>query len=214
MNIIETTAPISMDNLKLYFKDKENTKFLITGTDLSSDKLINYLSNVAIPFDLDNVTDDILKHYFESEYSISCEALELAAYNVVLEYKGLRNTNVYTDFIDDNLTIIKQWVSILDSLTIYNMYIIQDEDIQKFATDHPTDSTVTGINFINLLTTDFYNTYFETVDQSNLKFYDKFFKGGLSHKINLYTKWASDANPLFLLTWAIASGTYNEMEQH
>jgi|JYMV01.1.fsa_nt_gi hypothetical protein len=211
MTIIETAAPISMDNLKLYFKDKDNTQFLITNSDLANDKLINYLSNIGIPFDLAVIDNDILKAYLESEYVIKCKALEEATSVILLEYKGLIDTNIHEEFISNNLEIVQKWASILDSLTIYNMYIIQDKSIQKYATDFPTDSGTIGINFVNILTEDFYTSYFNSIDRSSLKFYDRFFKGPLSAKIELYTKWATENNPLFLITWAVASGTYSQI---
>ena len=73
MNLIETVAPISIDNLKKYFTDK-TTLFAINYKDstLKGSKLLTYLSNLDIPCDIVFVNceeDDfynLLKDYLSS----------------------------------------------------------------------------------------------------------------------------------------------------
>jgi len=211
VNIIKTTAPISIENLKIYFQDKDNTRFMVTGYTMDDEKFINYLSNINLPIDI-KMSDGILKAYFESKYMIKCDALSKAAVDVLLEYKNISDTDTYIEFIKDNHTIVSKWANILDSLTLYNMYIIQDKSMQEYATSYPNDESNDCINFVNILDENFYNSYFIdeyfATDKSELKFYSTFFKGPISAKIELYTKWAIETNPLFLITWAIASGHF------
>jgi len=52
-NIVETTAPIAIEDLKKYFADKE-TFYLINYKDseLKGEKLLTYLSNLDVPADI------------------------------------------------------------------------------------------------------------------------------------------------------------------
>jgi hypothetical protein len=59
-NIIETSCPLSMETLKEYFQDKENTSFLINYREgkLDADALMIYLSNLNLDADFDEATYD------------------------------------------------------------------------------------------------------------------------------------------------------------
>ena len=60
MNIIETIVPISIDNLKKYFTDK-NTSFIIdyNNSSLKGNKFLTYISNLDVPCDV--ILDDSLE---------------------------------------------------------------------------------------------------------------------------------------------------------
>ncbi|WP_206165444.1 hypothetical protein, partial [Citrobacter braakii] len=59
--MIETIVPIPLDQLKLYFPDK-NTKFLLdyANSSLKGDKFLTYISNLDVPADVkvDITTDE------------------------------------------------------------------------------------------------------------------------------------------------------------
>ena len=65
--IIETKAPIAIDDLKKHFTDKD-VSFLIDykTSDLKGEKLLTYLSNLDLTCDLKNADYDLLKDYFHS----------------------------------------------------------------------------------------------------------------------------------------------------
>lgn len=81
MNIIETTAPITIENLKLFFENKE-TKYLIDyeKSILKEEKLLVYLSNLEIYCDIkfSNVEsfDELLKIYLKSSVIVKMPSLE------------------------------------------------------------------------------------------------------------------------------------------
>jgi hypothetical protein len=114
----------------------------------------------------------------------------------------------YKNFITDNLEIIKQWESKLDSLTLYNMYIVNSPEMQEFAKGFPEDNTeeLTGINFLSLLKHEPFFIYYGKIKESNLKFYTKYFNEYMFKGKNLYSYWATENNPLFLLTFGISEG--------
>ena len=63
--IIETKAPIAIDDLKKHFTDKD-ISFLIDykKSDLKGEKLLTYLSNLDLPCDLKNIDNDLMKELF------------------------------------------------------------------------------------------------------------------------------------------------------
>ena len=71
--IIETTAPIAIEDLKKHFEDKE-TSYLVDyeKSELKGEKLLTYLSNLDLPCDLKNITPDLLKDYFHSTSLVNC----------------------------------------------------------------------------------------------------------------------------------------------
>lgn len=226
MNFVETVAPISIENLKKYFTDK-TTFFVINYKDssLKGNKLITYLSNLDIPCDISfngcdvNECYDLLKDYLNSSSLVSIPSLESLTINVLHQYKKLRNQ---TDigFIEANLEIIEKWVSKLDSLTLYNMNIIANGTFKEFNERFENDPTdeMNGINFVSLLKNDYFYSFYETIDKSKLKVYPHYFNDYMFKGKNLYTYWANENNPLFLLTFGIAEGmitgeTYNSAKQ-
>ena len=73
MHVIETTVPISIDKLKLFFNDKEIV-FLIDydNSEFRGEKFLNYLSNLELPCDIKfDVTNknhlDLLLEYLKTK---------------------------------------------------------------------------------------------------------------------------------------------------
>ena len=64
--IIETKAPISIEDLKKNFTETD-VKYLIdySISDLKGKKLITYLSNLDIPADIKNIDLDLVKDYIQ-----------------------------------------------------------------------------------------------------------------------------------------------------
>lgn len=215
MNIIETTAPISIENLQKYFTDKD-IKFLIDyeNSKLQGSKLLTYLSNIDIPCDIkiDLESDNfylLLKEYFNSMFIVNIPELENATLKVLFLYKNLITGNIsnkMSNFINENLSIIKLWTNILDSLVLYNVYIIEDENLKEHVKSFPKneESEIVGINFINLLKYEVFYIFYQKINQSNLKYYDRYFNDYIFKGKNLYEYWANENNPLFLMSFAYA----------
>ena len=136
--------------------------------------------------------------------------MESLTINLLLEYKEIYIENLipYKNFITDNLEIIKQWESKLDSLTLYNMYIVNSPEMQEFAKGFPEDDTedLTGINFLSILKHQDFFIYYGKIKESNLKFYTKYFNEYMFKGKKLYSYWATENNPLFLISFGISEG--------
>lgn len=217
MQIIETTAPISIDNLKKYFIDKD-VMFLVdyTNSQLKGQKLLTYVSNLDIPCDImfDTVNTahlDLLKEYFHSGSIVNLKSLELAAIECLLEYKGIIDTNNFKTFISENLEIIQAWVSRLDSLVVYNMYSIDHNEFKEWATGFQEDTadTSTAVNFISILKYSHFYIYFGKIDDSGLRFYSTLFKDYCFKGKNIFQYWAHEDNPMFLTVWGLTTGNFD-----
>jgi len=214
-NIINTIAPIAIEDLKKYFLDKSITYNIdYTNSKIKGVKLLTYISNLDIPcnisFNDKNEQEELLKEYLNSSALCSIPSLEILTINLLLEYKEIHIENLmpYKNFITDNLEIIKQWESKLDSLTLYNMYIVNSPEMQEFAKGFPEDNTgeLVGINFLSLLKHENFYIYYSKIKESNLKFYTKYFNEYMFKGTNLYSHWANESNPLFLITFGISEG--------
>jgi hypothetical protein len=214
MNILNVSAPIAIEDLKKYFTDKTTFyKINYAESKLRGSKLITYLSNLDLPVDIElNVSQEelyeLILDYMNSPMLVNIESLEIAVMSILAEAKGLPNDNVHAKFIEDNKELVDKWINKLDSLTLYNMFIINSEETKKFAESFPLDETkdITGVNFISLLKhPEFYSLY-QKIDQSKLKFYKNYFNEYMFKGKNMYSFWANQNNPLFLLTFAIGSG--------
>ena len=215
---IKTIAPISIDDLKKYFADKD-TKYIIdySTSKLQGIKLLTYLSNLDIPCDIeiDNTSDEffeLLKDYLNCPFIVNVDMLEKATILLLFTYKGIIQDNTFSKFISENSKIVNDWITILDSCTIYNMSILDCEEFNEFVKSHPVaeEENTQGINFVSLLKHEVFYDFYEIIDQRKLKYYPKYFKEYMFKGKNLFNYWAIIDNPLFLLTHGIANGHINE----
>lgn len=213
MQVIETAAPIKIEDLKKYFEDK-STVFVIdyASSSIKAEKLLIYISNLDIPCDIKfNNADEVselLAAYLHSSFIVNLPILEKITISLLLQNKGL------VDIVDDEmLTKLKPyldvWTEKLDSLPLFNLYVVQDDEFKQWVVDHHVEddtSDLAGINFVSILDNeDFYFFYQKLTD--NPKYYSKLFNEYMFKGRNLYSFWANEHNPLFLLTHAIASNT-------
>jgi hypothetical protein len=215
MNIVNTVAPIPMEDLKKFFIDKD-VRYIIdyNNSSLKDKKLLIYLSNLEIPADINfsNCKEEEFKIMFDSyirlENICNVFSLEKLMIEVIKQRKKLISNESLEKLIQGNEEVIDSWISKLDSLTIYNMYIIDNEEFKSYAESYPHDETdsLLGINFVNLLKhINFYDTY-NHIDENNIKFYTKYFNEYIFKGSNLYTYWANENNIMFILTYSISSG--------
>jgi hypothetical protein len=221
MNAITVTAPISIDELKKYFSNKE-TSYLIDyqNSKLRADKLLTYLGNLDLPADIDltaidqSLAEELMLSYFKLPVIVNVPSVERLAIYIIAEAKGIVDTTVYSDFISANREILDSWISKIDSLTLYNMYILNSEEIKVFVRSHPEDATddVAGINFVSLLKHDIFYTLYQKIEKHNLKYYSRYFDEYMFKGKNLYSFWANEFNPMFLLTYGISNGLVSGRE--
>jgi len=214
MNIVETIAPITLDNLKKYFSDK-STFFVIKYKDssLKGTKLLTYLSNLDIPSDIDftgcssEECYEMIKDYLHSTMIVNINTLESAVINILHQVKQLAPLHD-NEFIEQNKDILNKWILKLESLSLYNMHIIENDMFKEFVSSFETDSSseLTGVNFISLLKHENFYSFYNNTDKNSLKFYTHYFNDYMFKGKNMYAYWANENNPLFLLTYGIAEG--------
>jgi len=215
MNIIHATAPIPIQDLKRFFIDKSISYVIdYDASTLKDQKLLTYLGNLDIPCDVtfdptNNTHLELFKTYLETSFLVKVNSLERAAIICLLEYKGLTDSKIYVDFIQNNIDLVKSWESRLDSLTLYNMWCIDSQEFKDWVITHPEDTSDTSkyINFVNLLKHEDFYDYYQAINKDSLKNYSKLFNEYCFKGENLFKYWATDINPMFLLTWGISSGT-------
>jgi len=214
VNIIETKAPIPIDDIKKYFTDKSifyNVDY--DKCDLKGSKLLTYLSNLDLPCDIKNVNDDLICDYLNSISLVTIPSLEKKVIQILLEFKGILKNQVFKDFIEKNKDILQKWVNKLESLRLYNMYMLNSEEFRSYVESFPKEETkdISGINFVSLLKNQEFYLFYNTLNTNNdLKYYVNYFNDYMFKGKNLFAYWSSDKNPLFLLTWATANGKGKE----
>lgn len=220
MSLIETTAPISIENLKKYFTDK-STQYVIDykNSTIKDLKLITYLSNLDIPADVsfNGCTEEevfsFLTAYMNATMLVNLATVENIIIDIIGQVKGIYSLKD-KDFIENNKQIIDGWISKIDSLTLYNMYIVGDNSFKEFVTNFEEDKTdsLVGVNFISLIKNPFFSDLLSTVDKTKLKYYSTYFNQYMFKGKSLYSYWAVGENPLFLLTYSISSGNLTSEE--
>jgi hypothetical protein len=217
MNIINTTAPISIENLKKYFTDKSILYVIdYDSSALKEQKLLTYLSNLDLPVDVDlDVTKEdhllLLKSYLETSSLVKVPSLEIAAFDCLMEFKQLSTSTNYSSFIESNRQTISEWATRLDSLTLYNMWCLNDDSIKEWVETFETDESDTTrcVNFVNLLKYENFYSYYQAETPLVLRNYKKLFNDYCFKGKNLFQYWSNENNPMFLLTWGVASGNLN-----
>jgi hypothetical protein len=216
MNYIETTAPISIELLKEYFQNKD-LKFLIDyeNSKLQGMKMLTYLSNIDIPSDIKMTMDgerfyDLLREYLNLPILVNVEMLERVVIDILLHKKNLIkivDQNI-DNFIDENKDILNKWENMLDSLILFNLYTVKEKFFSDWVETFPKVETLdpVGINFVNLLKYDDFYIFYQNTDLSKIKFYQRLFDEYIFKGKNLYSFWAQENNPMYLLTFGIANG--------
>ncbi len=140
--IIETKAPIAIDELKKYFTDKDVSYLIDYSTsELKGKKLLTYLSNLDIPADIKNVDLELVKEYLHSVSLVNIKSLENIVIDILLVEKNLAKNEHYNKFITENFEIIEKWKNKLESLTLYNMYMLNSDELRDYAKSYPNDET-------------------------------------------------------------------------
>ena len=96
---------------------------------------------------------------------------------------------------------------------IYNLHTIDLEDAKDFIDSAPKNNTdsLVGVNFVSLLKhEEIYHLIVDT-ELTDCVFYEKYFDEYMFKGKNLYSYWANDNNPLFLTTWAVATGARTDI---
>ena len=211
MQVIETVAPIAIEDLKIYFSNKD-TKYIIDyeNSTLQGEKLLTYLGNLDLPCNIKfNTTegyDELVKTYLKSAFIVNVEVLERAVIDLLLQYLDLvpLSDGEFIQEVEDDL---KVWTHRLLSLSVYNMSTIESsmfsEHVATFERDETDD--IRGINFVSLLKhKDLYSIY-SAGNKITPKYYVKYFEEYMFKGKNLFSYWANENNPMFLMTYNLAN---------
>lgn len=210
MRSIETIAPIPLDQLKEYFVDK-NVLFLVKYNEstLKEEQLLTYLSNLEIPSDIlfKDMSDlyDMLKVYLKFDRIVDVPILKHFTIQILLEYRGLVEKNHHEVFVEENRPLLDIWAERLDSLTLFNFYIVESPQMKSFVKSHGEseyDGNM-GINFVQLLNEPLFYEFYQKIDRKNLKYFPTYFNNNMFNGKTLYEYWANENNPLFLVNWGI-----------
>ena len=120
-------------------------------------------------------------------------------------YRFENNENT---FIKENKELLDLWARYLDSATLFNLYAVQEDSFKEFVKQQPEErfDIIKGMNFVHVFKyTDFF-MFYDKLESKNLKFMPQLFDEYIFKGKNLYSYWANENNPMFLLTWGIASG--------
>lgn len=160
-NVIETACPLSMDVLKEYFQDKDNTSFLINyrNGQLDADALMIYLSNLNLNADFDEETyedrdalKEIVAAYMKTTTSLlNIEQLAREALAICCQHRDVigavdpdeqctdemrgryyERLGDASDFIAENLEMVEHWCTMLDSSAVFNLHCLNDEMFNQF----------------------------------------------------------------------------------
>jgi hypothetical protein len=216
MNIIETTAPIKIEELKKYFADKE-TCYIINyeASELKGAKLLTYLSNLDIPCDIElskssPLFNELVLEYLNSPFLVSIPMLEKETICLLLEYKKVAEFG-YAEFITANNELLDKWASILDSLILFNTYCVNSDEFKDSIRqmERYDDNYIIGANFVSLLKYEDFYDFYTTIDNKNFKYHDAYFNNYMFKGKNLYTFWATHVNPVFIMTWAATADEFD-----
>lgn len=218
MNTIKTTAPIKIDDLKKYFED-QTTFFEIdyTNSTIKADKLLVYISNLDIPCDIvfstEQEIEEMLECYLDTSFLTNLRTLELITISLLLQMKGVI-PEVHTSTLERLNSKLQHWCDRLDSLPLYNMYTIDSEEFKDWVVDqheHDDTTTLVGINFVSLLKHEEFFAYYQAPITAP-KYFTHYFNAYTFKGKNLYSYWATESNPMFLLTMGIASGEIDPLQ--
>jgi len=218
--IIETTVPISIENLKKYFENK-NIKFLINYNDsnLQEEKFLTYISNIDIPCDIifDRKEENhvkLISHYMKMTNIVNLPSIENEVLSICLEASNYCDCG-YKDFIEENKEIVKHWLEILKSMGLYNMYTITyDDNFKEYVKSHTNkNSNSIGLNFVNLLKYQETSLLFKINEGEEVYYYEDLFNEYMFKGNNLYYYWQNENNNLFLITWGVINGVWHDLKE-
>lgn len=227
MKYIQTVAPLPIDQIKEYFKDK-STFFMIDYLEskIQGKVLLVYLANLDIPSDLiisDSVSKEqkfeLLEAYFDSKSISNIAYLNVAAAQVILQATNINSSEiirnkVLTDdeceeFINKNEFLVGKWIHFIDSTMLFLIKSFNelDEEIQvKNNFTNIDDGHYVGLNVVNLFQIPgFLELYFSTNRDLNLTYFVQQFEAHMFKGKSLYQCYVNDLNMFVPLLYKLIS---------
>jgi len=230
--IIETTAPISMENLQLAMTDPEIAIIIdYANSTLRGKQLLTYLSNLALPFDVKITSEvskderfELVREYMSMNGLLGAPSLVLTVGSILTAlkgnddfYKGLRNPVLNADeiieFIKENQKMVSKWKIVMDSMIVYAMKAskkFQDAfGDPKLKYENIDDETAIGKNFVHLFDVAIFMEEFFKVPGNKFYYFTKQFEDYMFAQQNLFYYFMKPSNPLPASLESIGSDHYN-----
>lgn len=216
MKYIKTEVPISIDNIKEYFKDKEIFFLLDYNKSKLQDKIfLTYLSNLDMPCDIDlqekiekEKLFELLKSYMVVKSVNSISFLNMAMCQIILKCVGCDHNLIFSnsiltdeqceEFIDANKEELAKWIFFLDSTMVFLLKTFEDlnallkvEDSFKVI----DDDNFIGLNVVNLFSIpSFLEIYFSANREVSLAYFKPQFENHMFKGKSLYQYYVNDTN--------------------
>ena len=107
--------------------------------------------------------------------------------------------------------------------TLYKDALIDEvkKDKESYSRDEEffiksNEKELVGVNFISLLKNPEFYDFYKKIDKSKLKFYTHYFEDYMFKGKSMFSFWANENNPLFLISFGISEGlklTENKEEE-
>lgn len=223
--IIEATLPLSMNEIKSFYAEKDNTKFVVDydKSSLKGKGFLFYVANLDLPvhikFNGATETADIfgLIHDYMSISTIcNIDTLHLTVAQVLLEHRGVTTSDIIENpiltadqarqFAEQHPTLIETWTMFLDSLVVFMLSVIYQPDFDKSKYEVVNDPTLIGNNVVNLFKIpSFLELYYSTgINKSNLQYFEYQFEQYCFGGKNLFYHFTQNKDS-WLLTATIMS---------
>lgn len=197
MKYINAVAPIAIDQIKEYFKDK-NTMFIIDYNEskLQDKVFLTYLSNLDIPCDINFDTTprekvfQLLASYTDIKNICNIPVLNVMIAEIILKSIGVNsnilfskdhftNEEIYT-FIENNKDTLIKWLDFIDSSMVFLLYSYKDLN-EKLKVEESfeviDDHNYVGLNVVNLFKIPgFLELYFSSTKQLKMLYFKQQFE--------------------------------------
>lgn len=222
--IIEATLPLSMNEIKSYFAEKDNTKFVVDydKSSLKGKGFLFYVANLDLPVHIKcNATEtadifELIHDYMSISNICNIDTLHLTVAQVLLEHRGVTTSDIIKNpiltadqarqFAEQHPTLIETWATFLDSLIVFVLYAIYQSDFDKSKYEVVNDPTLIGNNVVNLFKIpSFLELYYsEGINKSNLRYFEYQFEQYCFGGKNLFYHFSQNKDS-WLLTATIMS---------
>ena len=213
--IIDTTVPIPVDVLRKVVGETDVVlRVNLSESSVEPQQALIYLSNLQIPVELVGNEEDRLKvldAYLRLPTLLKTAELETVALELFLTIKGVFEIEHFPqEWIEERKELIEKWMTLLESMYLYSLYVIEDDDLKGIVDEYPEDDTgdTVGINFVHLFDNPLWPLYFQHIDHSKMRNYTKYFNEYMFKGRNLFSYWAIPENDIFLMTVCLSDGEF------
>ena len=230
--LIETIAPISMENLQKSFSDNE-VAFVIDYENslMKGRQLLVYLGNLEVPCDIkfsDKVTKterfDLLVEYMNFRNLIGCETLAITVATVLTAIKDIDDfyhvvENPMLDhleiveFIQEHQILVNTWRVFMDSMLVFTMCsskkFVEAFGDPKQHYPNVDDANIVGNNVVQLFDIPMFLELYYSVPGTEFYYFTKQFEDYMFAAQNLFYYFFVEGNPLPMILEMMGSVEYN-----